>query len=55
MRVTRCRGWDLPPRRWHSDPQIPRGLLSHYLIYLTRNMNKFERHSRHPADQTDIA
>ena len=33
---------------------IPRGLLSHYLIYLTRNMNKFERRSRHPADQQTL-
>src|SRR5580700_1510804 len=48
MRATRCRGWDLPPKmRVNSDSTRA----SRRAADKHARMNKFERQSRHPADQ----
>ena len=52
MRVTRCRGLDLPPKL-RPEPAIPRGLPPRTRQTHVR-MNKFERHSRRPADQQTL-
>ena len=52
MRVTRCRGLDLPPRlRCNSNSSRPARRAPDQTYV---RMNKFERHSRHPADQQTL-